>query len=262
MSNNNGNSYIGLLPIQSHDLEVAKGNIPGATAVFKFGYNPDVNGTEETVWYNGGDYDWSALTSATLIYFSSTSTADNITGVGARQVEVQGLDANYVEITETLDLNGQSQVATTQQFLRVNRAFVLTAGSSGTSIGTLYGSSEVGATGAGVPTGNIVVNMGLLNQSQLGIYTVPAGRTFYLDDLNFTAGISQASKTATVRAVVRELGGVFRTRYINVVQSNQLIAKFEYPLAIPEKSDIELRVVTDTTNNQIGGSFQGVLIEE
>ena len=261
MSNTNGNSYIGLLPIQSHDLEVAKGNIPGATAVFKFGYNPDVNGTEETIWNNGGNYDWSALTAATLIYFSSTSTNDNITGVGARQVVIKGLDANYVEITETVDLTGQTQAATTQQFLRVNRAYVLTAGSRETSVGTIYGSSEVGVA-AGVPTGNIVVNMGLLNQSQLGIYTVPAGKTFYLDDLNFTAGISQASKTATVRAVVREFGGVFRTRYINVVQSNQLIAKFEYPLAIPEKSDIELRVVTNSTNNQIGGSFQGVLIEE
>ena len=261
MSNTNGNSYIGLLPIQSHDLEVAKGNIPGATAIFKFGYNPDVNGVEETIWNNGGDYDWSALTTAAIIYFSSTSANDSIADIGARQVVVQGLDANYVEITDTVDLNGQTQAGTSQRFLRVNRAYVLTAGSSGTSIGTIYGSSEVGVA-AGVPTGNVVVNMGLLNQSQLGIYTVPAGRTFYLDDLNFTAGISQASKTATVRAVVRELGGVFRTRYINVVQSNQLIAKFEYPLAIPEKSDIELRVVTNSTGNQIGGSFQGVLIEE
>ena len=261
MSNTNGNSYIGLLPIQSHDLEVSKGNIPGATAVFKFGYNPDVNGVEETIWNNGGDYDWSALTTEAIIYFSSTSANDSIADIGARQVVVQGLDANYVEITETVDLTGQTQTATTQEFLRVNRSYVLTAGSSGTSIGTIYGSSEVGVA-AGVPTGNIVVNMGLFNQSQLGIYTVPAGRTFYLDDLNFTAGISQASKTATVRAVVREFGGVFRTRYINVVQSNQLIAKFEYPLAIPEKSDIELRVVTNSSNNQIGGSFQGVLIEE
>lgn len=261
MSNTNGNSYIGLLPIRSHDLEVSRGNIPGATAVFKFGYNPDVNGTEETIWNNGGDYDWSALTVATRIYFSSTSSDDAIAGIGARQVVIKGLDANYVEITDTVDLTGQTQAATTQEFLRVNRTYVLTAGSSGTSIGTIYGSSEVGATG-GVPTGNVVVNMGLLNQSQLGLYTVPAGRTFYLDDLNFTAGISQASKTATVRAVVREFGGVFRTRYINVVQSNQLITKFEYPLAIPEKSDIELRVITNTINNQIGGSFQGVLIEE
>jgi len=261
MSNTNGNSYIGLLPIQSHDLEVSRGNIPGATAVFKFGYNPDVNGTEETIWNNGGNYDWSALTAATRIYVSSTSANDSIADIGARQVVIQGLDANYVEITETVDLTGQAQAATIQEFLRVNRVYVLTAGSSGTSIGTIYCSSEVGVA-AGVPTGNIVVNMGLFNQSQLGIYTVPAGRTFYLDDLNFTAGISQASKTATVRAVVREFGGVFRTRYINVVQSNQLIAKFEYPLAIPEKSDIELRVVTNTTNNQVGGSFQGVLIEE
>ena len=261
MSNTNGNSYIGLLPIQSHDLEVSKGNIPGATAIFKFGYNPDVNGVEETIWNHGNNYDWSALTTAAIIYFSSTSANDSIADIGARQVVVQGLNASYVEITDTVDLNGQTQAATAQEFLRVNRAYVLTAGSSGTSIGTIYGSSEAGVA-AGVPTGNVVVNMGLLNQSQLGIYTVPAGRTFYLDDLNFTAGISQASKTATVRAVVRELGGVFRTRYINVVQSNQLIAKFEYPLAIPEKSDIELRVVTNSTGNQIGGSFQGVLIEE
>ena len=42
-------------------------------------------------------------------------------------------DANYAEITEDVYLKGATEVVTTASFLRVNRAYVLTAGSSGTN---------------------------------------------------------------------------------------------------------------------------------
>ena len=40
------------------DLAIARGHTAGYIALYKFGYNPDVNGTEETVWAEGGNYPW------------------------------------------------------------------------------------------------------------------------------------------------------------------------------------------------------------
>lgn len=240
------------------DLAIARGHTAGYRALYKFGYNPDVNGNEETVWAQGGNYPW--IDSAVTMFVSSSSANDTNGGTGANTILIQGLDEDYNEIEETVVLNGQTQVATQFSYLRVYRAFVTLAGSSGTSGGTIYIGSS-GATG-GVPNGTIYANLGLGNQTQIAAYTVPAGYTLYLDDINFTAGISQAGKVATCSFVSRGVGSnVFRTRFINVLQSNQLITKFEYPQPFTEKTDLECRVRTDSSNNAIGASFQGVLIK-
>jgi len=239
------------------DLAIARGHTEGYTPIYKFGYNPDVNGTEETVWAQGGNYPW--LDNAVTMFVSSSSANDASGGTGANTILIQGLDEDYNEIEETVALNGQTQVVTQLSYLRVYRAFVTLAGSDGTSGGTIYIGSS-GAT-AGVPN-TVYANLGFGNQTQIAAYTVPAGYTLYLDDINFTAALSQANKTATCSFVSRDQGSnVFRTRFINVLQSNQLITKFEYPQPFAEKTDLECRVVTDTSNNAIGASFQGVLIK-
>ena len=240
------------------DLAIARGHTAGYRALYKFGYNPDVNGTEETVQAEGGNYAW--IDNAVTMFVSSSSVNDASGGTGANTIIIQGLDEDYNEIEETVVLNGQTQVATQFSYLRVYRAFVTLAGSSGTSGGTIY----IGSSGAsgGVPNGTVYANLGLGNQTQIAAYTVPAGYTLYLDDINFTAGISQAGKVATCSFVSRGVGSnVFRTRFINVLQSNQLITKFEYPQPYTEKTDLECRVRTDSSNNAIGASFQGVLIK-
>ena len=239
------------------DLAIARGHTAGYTAIYKFGYNPDVNGTEETVQAEGGNYVW--LDNAVTVFASSSSANDTGGGTGANTITIQGLDEDCNEIEESITLNGQTQVVTQLSYLRVYRAFVTLAGSGGTSGGTVYLGSS-GAT-AGVPN-TVYASLGLGNQTQIAAYTVPAGYTLYLDDINFTAGISQAGKVATCSFVSRDQGSnVFRTRFINVLQSNQLITKFEYPQPYAEKTDLECRVVTDSSNNAIGASFQGVLIK-
>ena len=240
------------------DLAIARGFTKGHRALYKFGYNPDVNGEEETVWAQGGNMTYP--TSAVTMFVSSTSSNDANGGTGANSILIQGLDENYDEIEETVFLNGQTQVATQLAYLRVYRAFVTLAGTGGTSGGTIYVGSS-GATG-GVPNTTVYSNLSFGNQTQIAAYTVPAGYTLYLDDINFTAALSTANKTATCSFVSRTFGSnVFRTRLINVLQSNQLIAKFEYPQPFTEKTDLECRVITNTINNAIGASFQGVLIK-
>ena len=244
---------------EPYELQVSKGQVVGASSLYKFGYNPDINGTEETIWSQGGDVVWPAA--AFTAFISSSSTADTNAGTGAQTVTVEGLDENYVAQSVTVNMNGQTQVqiGDASGWIRINRAFVATAGSGGTAAGTVY----IAATGvsSGVPTGTVYASITDGNQTQMAVYTVPASHTLYLDDLIFTAAISQANNYATVKLSTRDFGSnVFRTKFINVLQSNELVVDFVFPLAIPEKTDIECRAVTSNINNQIGASFQGVLI--
>ena len=244
---------------EPYQLQVSKGQVAGASSLYKFGYNPDVNGTEETIWSQGGDVVWPAA--AFTAFISSSSTADTSAGTGAQTVTVEGLDENYAAQSVTVTMNGQTQVqiGDASGWIRINRAFVAVAGSGGTAAGTVY----IAATGvsSGVPTGTIYASITDGNQTQMAVYTVPASHTLYLDDLIFTAAISQANNSATVKLNTKDFGSnVFRTKFINVLQSNELVINFVFPLAIPEKTDIECRAVTSNTNNQIGASFQGVLI--
>ncbi len=240
------------------DLAISRGHTLGYRTLYKFGYNPDVNGDEETVWEQGGDYPW--LDSAVTMFVSSTSVNDTSGGSGANTILIQGLDENYVEIEETITLNGQTQVTTQLSYLRVYRAFVTLAGSSGTSGGIIYVGSS-GATG-GVPNGTVYANLSIGNQTQIAAYTVPAGHTLYLDEINITAALSLANKRVNASFHTRDFGSnVFRTRFINVLQSSQLKQLFKYPQEFAEKTDVEIRVSTNTSNNPIAASFQGVLIK-
>ena len=253
MSKQNGFSYIGLLPDTDYRLEVSKGNISGNTPIYKFGYNADVNGTEEVIWQNGGTYVFPS--DVAVLRVASTSTDDASARTGARTITIEGLDTNYNEVSVDLTMNGSSTVNTTQTFRRVNRVFVKTVGATGSNVGTI----NIIHQGSGTPT--VASINPLMAQTQQAVYTVPASKTLYVDDINFTAAMSIANKRAEVRVVVTDFGGAARTRYINVLQSSQLITKFEYPLSISEKSDIVLNGVTDGTNNEIAGSFQGVLVD-
>jgi hypothetical protein len=245
---------------EPYQLQVSKGQVAGASSEYKFGFNPDVNGTEESIWSHGGDYPWAAA--AFTAFISSSSTADTSAGTGAQTVTIEGLDENYAAQSVTVNMNGQTQVqiGDASGWLRVNRVFVATSGSGGTAAGDIY--VAVSGVSSGVPTGATYAKVVAGdNQTQQAIYTVPAGFSFYTDDVTFTAAISLANKNVTANFATREFGSnTFRTRLIQTLQSNSLRVPFDFPLAIPEKTDVECRAFTDTTNVEIGASFQGVLI--
>ena len=242
------------------DLQMSRGLVPYHVPLYKFGFNPDINGTEETIWTQGGNYPWP--TSAAVAYVNSTDVDDTDGGTGAQKVLVVGLDADYNYIKEEVTMNGRTQVVTDAEFLRIFRAYVTLSGSSGGAEGTIYIAYGAGLDGSFIPTGTITANLSAGNQTQIAAYTVPAGKSLYLDDINFTAAISAGNNYATVSFVARFPGSnTWRTLFINVLQSNQLIAKFEYPQGFPEKTDVECRAFTSNNNNLVGASFQGVLID-
>jgi len=247
------NSRIIGLPMYEYRTEVSRGNVAGQKTLYKFGFNDDVDGTEEAIWMAGGVYNFPS--DAAVLRVSSAAAEDDDGSTGARVITIEGLDASYNEVSVDVTMDGNNGVNTTQTFTRVNRAFVKTVGSLNHNKGVI----SIAHQGTGTYTVATIAEE--MSQTQQAIYTVPNGKTLYIDDINFTAAISQANKRAQVRVVISDFGGAERTRYINVLQSSQLISKFEYPFKVLEKSDIYLKAVTDTTNNEIAGSFQGILID-
>jgi len=240
------------------ELQVARGQVDGHKTLFKFGINGDVGTSVETVWAEGGTYAYPA--SATVMKISSSSADDAAAGTGARTVAIFGLDASYNEINETVTLNGQTAVNTTNSFLRIFRMYVVTAGSGGTAVGDIY--IGVGTVTAGVPaTVYAKIDIGE-NQTNMAIWTVPANYTLYLHRGTFSAASNNAAQFLLGKFMVRPFGSVFRNAADITVNSNVFGYDFEIPLAIPEKTDIEARAIAlSGTNFYVTASFEGIYIK-
>ena len=225
-------------------LQVSRGQIAFHETLFKYGYNPLIINANETIWDVGGLYAYPSSAVAMTATSASGATDAGVTGV------IFGLDSNYNEVSEEFTLNGSGVYTTTQTFLRVYRAYI---------------------TGSTAPVGNInIANGGTTyaritageNQTLMAVYTVPAGKTLYIEKGTATHGTDTAGAFMTVRFAVRNYGSVFRTAFKFDLIGQDLQFDFEYPLVVSEKSDIEVRAIcSKNQNNAMAASFQAVLID-
>jgi hypothetical protein len=241
-------SHIGTT--EPFELQVARGQVSYHTSQFKFGFNSDIDDTEETVWAQGGLYSY--LSSASVLKVSSSSTADTSAGTGARTVQLYGLDADYNEINETVTLNGQTAVNTTNSFLRINRMVIRSAGTGGQNAGVVY--AGTGTVTSGVPANKYATIAVGDNQTLMAILTVPAEHTAYLLQKDLTVATAQNNKYATVWLVARPNGEVFQTRDKHALDNNVLHQKYDIPLKFEEKTDIEIRCIGDSSGADIAVS--------
>ena len=227
-------------------LQVARGQIPYHKHVYKFGQNAVVGNSVETIWSQGGLYSYPP--SATTMTVSSSNTNDTSAGTGARTVLISGLDGDYDEISETITLNGQTAVTTTNSFLRVNRAIVLTAGSGGVNAGIIY--VGTGTVTSGVPA-NIytTINGDGTNQTLQTFWTVPANYTAYIHQTNISTGNS-SNNPAVLKTllVARPHGGVFNTKEVIVLTDGNHLQMYSFPIKLTEKTDIEFRAVSSSNS--------------
>jgi hypothetical protein len=240
------------------ELQVARGQVDGHKAIFKFGINGDVGTSVETVWAQGGTYVYPAA--ATVMKISSSSADDAAAGTGARTISISGLDANYNEISETVILNGQTEVNTVNSYLRIFSMFVVTAGSGATAVGTIY--AGTGTVTSGVPaTVYGMIGIGA-NQTQMAFWTVPAGYTLYLMGVFYTSANTNANASTNFQLIQRPLGGVFRQQSSSRVPGNgDFILDLHTPIAFAEKTDIEVRAVASTSPSNVSAEFEGIYIK-
>jgi len=226
------------------ELQVARNQIAFHKPLFKFGVNPDVNGSLETVWDAGGIYAYpSSALAMTVTTDAGTPATDN--GV---KVVVQGLDGDYNEVSQEVTLAGAGTATTTQTFIRVFRAYV-----SGSQAPT----DDLNITNGGTTYARITFSE---NQTLMALWTVPAGYTAYLSQINIATGTANINQYLTGKVTARPFGGVFRTV---VKQSFQGEAAIIIPLPIPftEKTDIEVRAESSGTNNIVSADFSIIYIK-
>ena len=233
------------------ELQVARGQIGFHRSLTVFGYNQDLDATEETVWPDGGVIPHPAT--AIQMKISSDSAADISSSTGAHTVLIEGLDANYVEISEVITLNGQTAVTTTNSYLRVNRMAVTTAGTGLANAGIIYAGG--GVVTAGVPaTIYNLITIGF-NSTTTGHYTVPAGYTAYMYQGLFSAGQAGGTAAVTGRLITTGTNGIAYTAAVVTLNNGAADYKFELPLAIPEKTDVEARAIGSSANNAVSSMF-------
>jgi hypothetical protein len=162
--------------------------------VQKFGKSLTIGTTEQEVW--PGSSQFSYLTAASPLQVAAGGDPlDASAGNNARSITLEGLDDNFLEISETIELNGSvASVATSNLFCRLNRAYV-------EDVGT-YNATNAGEIIIQSTAGNIVAIINAsAGQTQQAIYTVPTNYDAYL--LAFTVEVSEPI-SANVRMVQRQ----------------------------------------------------------
>ena len=245
-------------------LEVAKGNIPGHSYINKFGHNPAVETGPEDLWSGGGSYAFYPTTAQAMEIVSDSDDDLDITGIGARTVMIFGLDSNWDEISETIELNGQNSVDLNLTYIRIYRAIVVTAGSSNTNVGNITIEQDGGAgdTGAYIEATD--------GQTQQAIYTIPRGKTGYF--LKGYVGIADDGKTAETaefkwKAKANNgVNGAWATKgQISCSTLGSSWWQYEYGVPagqIPEKTDIKLECTTTTAAMGMVGGFDILMVDD
>lgn len=240
------------------ELQVSRGQIQGHRNVTVFGFNPDVDTTQVSVWPLPSLITFPA--SAIQMTVSSTSANDTSAGTGARTIVVQGLDANYNEVSETVTMNGQTAVTMTKAMLRVNYAYVVTAGSGNSAAGDIY--IGTGTVTSGVPATVYDIIKFDYNNTTTGSYTVPAGYTAYLSQGLFSSGQAGGSNQVQGRLLTRGVNNIRMTAAITTINNGVANYVFEYPVAIPEKTTVEATAVGSSNNNACSSMFILLLVKE
>lgn len=189
----------GFLPIPANFLlEVAKGNVVGHSIITKFGRN-GVIGTDLTHVSIGGQYQ--TPTSSQSLEILSSDANDDVGSAGAHKVIIEGLDADFVFQTEEVTMNGTAAVALENTYMRVFRGYVSESGSYvTTAIPSHVGQITLRNSGGGVTwfiidtVEETTTGFGI-GQTQIGTYTVPAGKTAYLISKTFSV---ESTKTARI----------------------------------------------------------------
>lgn len=242
--------------------EIARGK-EGFTFVHKFGHTYNASTTSNPIWSEGGAYTY--LTAADYLLIASDDTNDNSASTGARTIQIYGVDGNYASQNETVTLNGFVGVTTANQYLRIFRMVVRSAGTSGWNEGAIKCIPDAAGntfTAAGVPTttSNILAALETTtNQTLMAIYTVPLSYSAFL--IKSFANVS-ANNEVEVDLYQRPEGEVFQIKERYHIYRSTGIVEHKVPVPIEAKTDIELRAKGSTSAADVSGGFDLILINE
>jgi hypothetical protein len=232
------------------ELQVARGQVDGHTPIEIFGYSTAVGSTAsgplwEGLTLSGGNYVYPS-SAAQLVLVS-----DSATDASTRSVVIDGLDANFAQQYETIALNGTSNVTTTKSFLRINAMYMLNSTNTGNITASI--SSTVYAK----------INAGI-GQTQMSIYTVPAGYTFYLSYSQYDASIGFTSSNYMIGSEYNKFNAGTYNGQVTLTHQSTFVQKQEVPYTVPvlhsEKTDIQFLVKANSGSPFTVSCYQGGIL--
>jgi len=169
----------------------------------------------------------------------------NANDTGAAVIEVEGLDANWATQKDFIVLNGQTDVLTTNTYLRVFRVKVLLAGGSGWNEGNI----DIDNAGNSILLARIVSQF---NQTLMAMWTVPANKTAFLT----RAFASSDSNLATeIHVYVRPFGSIFQIKRILTILNVPIESDWEFPLQISARSDVKIMATAAGGGGNVSAGF-------
>lgn len=231
---------------QPFALSIAKGEVNDHSYTHKFGAVPAMSQNQTgTVWdVNDTVYPWAAWATPTQVTIPAVNASDS-----GGTVTLYGLDANYNAIQESLVVSSSTTVTSTKTFSRLYRAYFED------------GTSNVGVITVKVGAITVLQITAGKAQTLMAIYTVPAGYTAYILKGVMSCG---ANADATGDMYVRYFGqSAFRVGHSFEVSGagGQYVYDFATPIAIPEKSDIDIRASVRSNNARVSAAFDIVLVK-
>lgn len=222
--------------------------------VHKFGRNTDSD-TGDDVWDGSAPYTFPADAGATTIV--SDSANDTLLGTGAQIVVVQGLNAEYELVTQTVPLNGTTSQSI-ESMLRVFRMFVYQAGTGNENAGTITCAID-GVTAAQISTG--------IGQTLMAIYTLPAGTWGWLQgwraSIDATADVELAFQVKPYRE--KPKNGCWLTKdVIQLDSTGAMHTEVHFPTfqKYEPKTDFRVRVLSGLTNAIVSSQFDLLLHDQ
>ena len=222
--------------IDNDMINIAAGIAVNYFPIHKFGFNPQIQNIEETVWQGGGIYAYPSSPVNMTVTSASGATDSGV------QIQIEGLDQNWDRAEEIVTLNASGTATTTNTFIRINRTF--TAGDTAAA-------GQVNTSNNSI---NYAVQTALDQQTLQCVYSVPRGFSAYLVQNDISIHTENAIKFGETRLISREFGGVFRTQDKHTVGNHMGPIEYPIPKRYPGKTDLEVRAIASSAQANLACS--------
>lgn len=224
------------------ELQVARGQVPGHSVQNIYGYQPAVSTTFIPVWEN-----------ATAYVYPVAATKMNLAGTAGdtASILINGLDSNYLPISETLVMNGATPVPTVNSYLRIN-GMQVTAGSATNPAGVVTLKDLTNTT----IYAQINANVG---RTQAAIFTVPAGYTYFLQRNDIYTSLNGNDFVTYQNKTISPNGVVTLTQQAPFAISYGALRIMPRPFT--EKTDLQLMCKIQSGTGSVAISQEGYLIK-
>jgi len=245
-----------VIPVNDYGVEVASGSLLGHSGVNKFGRNTScAAGASEQVWDGSTAYSFPA----TALITSMSQTVNQAAMVSG-DIEIQGLDANWLAVTQTVALNGTNTttaVTLTTPLIRVFRMKVLE---------NVVVDSPVRVHNVGETVDYAIIGIGF-NQTQMAIYTTPAATKAYITSYyavhNPTQGQTFTSNDIGLWLQDNANGYAPQLTHISgVVVDGHFNHPFYPYIVVGEKTDIFITSNPTGTVADVSAGFDLVLVQD